>query len=103
MLPAELPLSLARTVVPAPPPMAQESQKAVDVHQGRTPHLVVPAAASNALATHAVHAKPLRPGAQTMAAAQDQTGNAAVAEAAKRAMPVVPLSVALQAVGHPGR
>ena len=36
MLPPELPLSLARALVPAPPAMAQETRKAVDVHQSRT-------------------------------------------------------------------
>ena len=84
MLPDQLPLSLARTVVPSPPPMAQENRRAIDTHQGRTPHVMVPAAISNAQAAHSVHAIPLVHGA-----VQDQAGNAAVAGVAMRTIPIL--------------
>lgn len=88
MLPAELPLSLARAVVPAPPAMAQENRRATDVHQSRTPHVMAPSAASNALASHTVHTKPLTTGHPMLMAAQDQTGNAAVVKAVAQGMSV---------------
>lgn len=88
MLPSELPLSLARTVAPSPPPMAQENSRALDVHQGRTPHVMVPSPATDPLSAHAIRADPLT----HLAAAHDQTGNAAVAGVALQAVPgTVPL------------
>jgi hypothetical protein len=87
MLPAELPLSLARTVVPAPPPMAQENRLALDAHQPRTPHVMVPATMSNALASHAVHTWPMTHHDSTTA--QSQTGNAAVAHMIPVIVPAV--------------
>jgi hypothetical protein len=100
MLPAELPLSLARVVVPSPPAMAQENRRAIDTHQGRTPHVMVPSLMSNALVAHSVHTNPLTHGTPTaLALAQDQAGNAAVAGAAMRLMPVF----APKMPGHPGR
>jgi len=48
---------------------------------------VVPAAMSNALTAHSVHAKPLTPGESILVAVKDQVGNAAVAGAAMRLVP----------------
>lgn len=87
MLPAELPLSLARAVVPAPPAMANDNRRATSAHQGRTPHVVLPAIPSNALVAHTIDAKPL-PHTMPTTTAQDQAGNAAVASAALRLIPM---------------
>ncbi|MFD2467681.1 hypothetical protein [Amycolatopsis silviterrae] len=91
MQPTDLPLSLARVAVPTTPVMAQETRRAVESHEGRTPELA-PGAAGNAHA-HAAHAA--RTPLSHPAAAQDQTGNAAVAKAVKQApAPVLLLPVA---------
>ncbi|MBP2330388.1 hypothetical protein JOF56_010773 [Kibdelosporangium banguiense] len=100
MLPAELPLSLARAVVPAPPAMAQESHRAINTHQSRTPHVVIPSTTSNALVAHSIHTNPLVHGTPiTLKTAQDQAGNAAVASTA---MHIVPVAIPKKE-SHPGR
>jgi hypothetical protein len=99
MLPPELPLSLARVVAPAPPTMAQENRRAIDTHQGRTPHVMVPNT-SNALTAHSVHTKPFTDRTPILlVAGQDQAGNAAVAGAAMR---MIPMAVPKKE-SHPGR
>lgn len=87
MLPTEPPLSLHRLVAPVPPARPQEAATAA--RQGK-PEVVLPAAMSNAVVAQSVQAKPLISGAPMSGAAQDQTGNAAVAKAALQAIPVAP-------------
>ncbi|MEV6805326.1 hypothetical protein [Streptomyces sp. NPDC051132] len=83
MLPAEPPLSLHRLVTPVPPARAQEI--APSAHQGPAG----PVPVSNAALAHSIYAV-----AKTLSAAtQDQLGNAAVANAAAKASPAVPLLV----------
>ena len=68
--------------------MAQEKRRAINAHQGRTPH-VVTSTASNALTAHHAHAAPLTDRTPILlAAGQDQAGNAAVAVAAMHLIPV---------------
>jgi len=69
--------------------MANENRLAVGAHQGHTPHMIVPAAVSNAQTAHAVEATPPAPGAPLPTAAHDQAGNAAVVKAVKRGLPVM--------------
>jgi hypothetical protein len=65
--------------------MAQENRRAIEVHQPRTPHIMVPTTMSNALASHAVKAWPMtHPDYMT---AQAQTGNAAVAHMIPMVLP----------------
>ncbi|MCP2163320.1 hypothetical protein [Goodfellowiella coeruleoviolacea] len=95
MLPAEMPLSLTRVLAPASPAAAKESTTAASVHQGRTAPLAtsVAPAVSNAAAAQALHAKPeVSTVERALLAGQSQTGNAAVATAATKGVPVVPAS-----------
>lgn len=89
MLPSEPPLSVHRLVAPVPPATAREKQVVGVVPQPQTPVVVVPVAASNAVVAQSAQAKQLAHGAPVTGAAQDQTGNAAVAKAAVHAIPVV--------------
>ncbi|WP_406631344.1 hypothetical protein [Amycolatopsis sp. WGS_07] len=91
MQPTDLPLSLARVAVPTTPVMAQEARRAVETHEGRTPELA-PGAAGNAQAAHAARTPFTHP-----VAAQDQTGNAAVAKAVAH----VPVPVLVTPVRKP--
>ncbi len=86
MLPTEPPLSLHRLVAPTPPARAQDAATAA-AHQGK-PVVVVPAAMSNAAVAQSAQTKPPVQGTPMSGAAQDQTGNAAVAKAALQAVPV---------------
>ena len=88
MLPTEPPLSLHRLIAPVPPATAHENRTVKIAPQPRTPVVLVPAA-SNAVVAHSAQAKQLAHGPTMTGAAQDQTGNAAVAKAAMHTSPAV--------------
>ncbi|WP_262697544.1 MULTISPECIES: hypothetical protein [Streptomyces] len=95
MLPTEPPLSLHRLLAPVPSVRPQEVATAV--RQGAVPSPAptpapapAPASVSNATVARAAH--PPATVGSSLLAGQDQSGNAAVAHAALRAVPgVVPL------------
>lgn len=92
MLPTEPPLSLHRLVAPIPPARPQEVATAV--RPGPAPNPApspaptpAPAPVSNATVARAAH--PLATVGSSLLAGQDQSGNAAVAHIALRAVPVM--------------
>ncbi|EXU62703.1 hypothetical protein Z951_39910 [Streptomyces sp. PRh5] len=91
MLPTEPPLSLHRLLVPVPSVRPQEVATAV--RQGAAPSPAptpAPAPVSNATVARAAH--PPATVGSSLLAGQDQSGNAAVAHVALRAVPgAVPL------------
>ncbi|MBO3679365.1 hypothetical protein J5X86_30885 [Streptomyces sp. NEAU-YJ-81] len=88
MLPTEPPLSLHRLVAPIPPARPQEVATAVRPGPAPSPAPTpAPAPVSNATVARAAH--PLATVGTSLLAGQDQSGNAAVAHAALRAVPVM--------------
>ncbi|MFD8377431.1 hypothetical protein ACFV2X_02425 [Streptomyces sp. NPDC059679] len=91
MLPTEPPLSLHRLLAPVPPARTQDTATATRHAPAPSPAPTpAPASVSNATVARAAH--PPATVGSSLLAGQDQSGNAAVAHAALRAVPgAVPL------------
>lgn len=97
MLPTEPPLSLHRLLAPVPPARTQDTAMATRQVPAPAPTAApaptpAPAPVSNATVARATH--PPATVGSSLLAGQDQSGNAAVAHAALRAMPVPGASTA---------
>lgn len=108
MLPTEPPLSLHRLLAPVPPARTQDTATATRHAPAPSPAPTpapapspAPAPVSNATVARATH--PPATVRSSLLAGQDQSGNAAVAHAALRAMPgAVPLMVPAPQATPPG-
>ncbi|MEV4052802.1 hypothetical protein AB0J55_16595 [Amycolatopsis sp. NPDC049688] len=83
---------------PAPPVTAQELRVAAAAERGHTPLVLVPAVVGNAQTAKSMESK-TGPVESAIAAGQDRAGNAAVAGAAMR---MIPMALP-KAETHPGR
>jgi hypothetical protein len=73
---------------PAPPVTAQELRTAAASDKGKTPLVLVPAVVGNAQTAKTMDSKTVPAATPTLSAGQDQAGNAAVAGAAMRMIPM---------------
>jgi hypothetical protein len=95
MLPTEPPLSLHRLLAPVPPARTQDTATATRHAPAPAPAPTpAPATVSNATVAVVRAAHPPATVGSSLLAGQDQSGNAAVAHAALRAMPVPGASAA---------
>ncbi|EOD68972.1 hypothetical protein [Amycolatopsis vancoresmycina] len=83
---------------PAPPVTAQELRVAAAAERGHTPLVLVPAVVGNAQTAKSMESK-TAPVEAAVSAGQDRAGNAAVAGAAMR---MIPMALP-KAETHPGR
>jgi hypothetical protein len=86
---------------PTPPVTAQELRTASAADKGKTPLVLVPAVVGNAQTAKTMDSKtvPATSAGPALSAGQDQAGNAAVAGAAMR---MIPMAVPKKE-SHPGR
>jgi hypothetical protein len=84
---------------PAPPVTAQELRVAAAAERGHTPLVLVPAVVGNAQTAKSMESKTTGLVESAIAAGQDRAGNAAVAGAAMR---MIPMALP-KAETHPGR